>query len=72
MSGSALILGSTGRFGRAAATAFRAAGWKVTEWCRTDPGAAAMPNVIRGDLTNRDALHRAAEVDVIVNALKPA
>ena len=72
MSGSALILGSTGRFGRAAATAFRAAGWKVTEWRRPDLGAAAMPSVIRGDLTNRDALHRAAEVDVIVNALNPA
>ncbi|MDG1210790.1 MAG: NAD(P)H-binding protein [Paracoccaceae bacterium] len=72
MSGSALILGSIGRFGRAAATAFRAAGWKVTEWRRPDPGAAAMPSVIRGDLTNRDALHRAAEVDVIVNALNPA
>lgn len=72
MSGSALILGSTGRFGRAAATAFRAAGWKVTEWRRPDPDAAATPDIIRGDLTDRDALRRAAEVDVIVNALNPA
>lgn len=72
MSNSALILGSTGRFGRAAATAFRAAGWRVTEWRRSDPGAAPMPDVIRGELTDRSALRRAAEVDVIVNALNPA
>lgn len=72
MSASVLILGSTGRFGRAAATAFRAAGWRVTEWRRPDPDAAASPGVIRGDITDRGALGRAAEVDVIVNALNPA
>ncbi len=72
MSNSVLILGSTGRFGRAAATAFRSAGWRVMEWRRPDPNAAAARDVIRGDLTDRIALRRAAEVDVIVNALNPA
>lgn len=72
MPGTALILGSTGRFGRAAAIAFRAAGWRVTEWRRPDPDAAASPEIIRGDLRDHDMLRRAAEVDVIVNALNPA
>lgn len=72
MSGSVLILGSTGRFGRAAATAFRTAGWRVTEWRRPDPTVAEQPGVIRGDLTDTATLRAAAEVDVIVNALNPA
>ncbi len=72
MSDSVLILGSTGRFGRAAAAAFRTAGWRVTEWRRPEPGAVAEDHIIRGDLTDRATLRRAAEVDVIVNALNPA
>ena len=72
MSDSVLILGSTGRFGRAAAAAFRTAGWRVTEWRRPEPGAAVEDHIVRGELTDRNALRRAAEVDVIVNALNPA
>lgn len=72
MPDSVLILGSTGRFGRAAATAFRTAGWRVTEWRRPEPDAKASPGIIRGDLTDREALSHAAKVDVIVNALNPA
>lgn len=70
MTGSVLILGSTGRFGRAAAAAFRATGWRVTEWRR--PGVEETPGVISGDIRDRCALRRAAKVDVIVNALNPA
>ena len=70
MTDNALILGSTGRFGRAAAAAFRAAGWRVTEWRRADADDA--PGVVRGDLRDRNALRNAADVDVIVNGLNPA
>ena len=72
MTDTALILGSTGRFGRAAATAFRAAGWRVTEWRRPSPDIAPERGLVRGDLTDQDKLRRAARVDVIVNALNPA
>lgn len=72
MTGTALILGSTGRFGRAAAAAFRAAGRRVSEWRRPVPGADSAPGIVWGDIADRAALRRAAEVDVIVNALNPA
>ncbi len=72
MTGTALILGSTGRFGQAAAAAFKAAGWTVTEWRRPDPDAIEKGGIIRGDLFDREALAKAADVDVIVNALNPA
>lgn len=71
MPGTALVLGSTGRFGCAAVTAFRAAGWRVTEWRRPDASAPPAPDIIRDDLKNREALRRAARVDVVVNALNP-
>ena len=72
MTGTALILGSTGRFGRAAAAAFTAAGWTVTEWRRPDPAALNEGGIVRGDLFDQQALVAAANVDVIVNALNPA
>ncbi|WP_415920012.1 NAD(P)H-binding protein [Tateyamaria sp. SN6-1] len=65
-----LVLGATGRFGRAAVTAFEAAGWEVTRTARhwaqesarhvaVDPAdAAALSAVVQGH-------------DVIVNALNP-
>ncbi len=66
MNHAALILGSTGRFGRAATNAFRGAGWRVTELrC---PGAPGGAGVGHGDLYDPTALHQAAEVGVIVNA----
>ena len=73
MTQTALILGATGRFGRAASTAFRAAGWRVTEWRRPNASGegANDPTVIYGDLFDAPALAKAAEVDVIVNALNP-
>ena len=72
MTGTALILGSTGRFGRAAAAAFIAAGWAVTEWRRPDLAAIDEDGIVRGDLFDQKALVAAANVDVIVNALNPA
>ena len=72
MTQSVLILGATGRFGRAASKAFSQAGWRVTEWRRPDPSAMDDDGVVRGDLYDSQALTRAAEVDVIVNALNPA
>jgi len=55
MQNSILILGASGRFGRHAATAFTAAGWKVTEFDRKT-----------GDLNAQ-----AAGVDVILNGWNP-
>ena len=69
MNHTTLILGSTGRFGRAATNAFRGVGWRVTELrC---PGAPGGAGVGHGDLYDPAALYQAAEVDVIVNALNP-
>ncbi len=72
MTGTALILGSTGRFGQTAAVAYMVAGWTVTEWRRSDPAAIDEGRIIRGDLFEGEALIKAAHVDVIVNALNPA
>lgn len=55
MTGTALILGRTGRFGRHAAEAFRNAGWHVRFFNRSSD----------------DLVARASGVDVIVNGLNP-
>ena len=69
MTGSVLILGARGRFGRAASIAFRDAGWEVHTLTR---GAApGIPGTIehKGDLRDAGALARLAEGrDVIVHA----
>lgn len=67
-----LILGATGRFGRAAAAAFRAEGWRVRVWLR--PGGAAHEGceAWRGEIHDAAALAAASRgADVIVNALNP-
>ena len=65
-----LILGATGRFGRAAATAFQAAGWHVTQqarhWDAAQDGHIALDPA---DATSLAAV--AGGHDVIVNALNP-
>ncbi|MEL6619407.1 MAG: NAD(P)H-binding protein [Pseudomonadota bacterium] len=67
---SVIILGATGRFGRAAAIAFADAGWRVTQTARHWPRAT--PDKITVTPTDPDALIRAVTGhDVIVNALNP-
>ncbi|WP_415403636.1 NAD-dependent epimerase/dehydratase family protein [Tateyamaria sp. SN3-11] len=66
--GSVIILGAKGRFGRAAAQAFGAAGWDVTCAGRGLSG----PGSVDVDATDAGAVMRAcAGHDVIVNAVNP-
>ena len=63
-----IVLGAKGRFGRAAAQAFAAAGWDVTRAGRGLSG----PGTTQVDAMDTDALIRAcAGHDVIVNAVHP-
>ncbi|MEM6373030.1 MAG: NAD(P)H-binding protein [Pseudomonadota bacterium] len=69
---SVLVLGAKGRMGRAAVTAFSAAGWDVSAFARD--GSAPVPGVrqLTGDVLDVAALTRAcADQDVIVNAVNP-
>lgn len=69
-----VVLGATGRFGRAAMAAFRADGWTVRGFSRSipDPRPADAQEWITGDAYDRDSIVRASEgCDVIVNALNP-
>ncbi|WP_417679069.1 NAD(P)H-binding protein [Roseibium sp.] len=69
-----VVLGATGRFGRAAITAFRASGWTVRGFSRStpDPRPADAQEWMTGDAHDRDSVINAAEgCDVIVNALNP-
>lgn len=68
-----LVLGAAGRFGYAAAEAFRAAGWKVTSLVR--PGAAYRTphgTKIVETIDRRDAIEAARGMDVVLHALNPA
>ena len=72
VSGRILILGATGRLGRAAAVAFRDAGWSVVSLVR--PGTAAhAPSgtaTIECDALDRERVTAAAEgADVVLHAL---
>ena len=72
MTGRILVLGAAGRFGYAAADAFRAAGWKVTSLVR--PGAAhrAPPGTKVIETTERPvAVEAARGMDVVLHALNP-
>ena len=74
MSGRILVLGAAGRFGHAAAEAFRDAGWNVTSLVR--PGsserAARDTNVVEAHALDRAALIEAArDHDVVLHALNP-
>ncbi len=67
-----VILGANGRFGRAAADAFLAAGWQVRCFARSRPKAVGLIEWIAGDAFNAAALSSAAAgCEVIVNALNP-
>lgn len=72
MSERILVLGAAGRFGYAAAAAFRAAGWTVTSLVR--PGAArrAPPGTRVVETTDRPvAIEAARGMDVVLHALNP-
>ncbi len=72
MSQTALIIGAKGRFGRAAAEAFAAAGWTVTVFARSWDNADGPHKKFAGDAMDPAALTDAARgADVIVNALNP-
>ncbi|MBD1548322.1 NAD-dependent epimerase/dehydratase family protein [Roseibium aggregatum] len=69
-----VVLGATGRFGRAAMAAFGASGWTVRAFSRSmpNPRPADAQEWMIGDAHDRDMVVRAAEgCDVIVNALNP-
>jgi nucleoside-diphosphate-sugar epimerase len=72
VTGRILALGAAGRFGYAAADAFRAAGWEVTSLVR--PGAAhrAPPGTKVIETTERpDAVAAARGMDIVLHALNP-
>ncbi|WP_346893444.1 NAD-dependent epimerase/dehydratase family protein [uncultured Roseibium sp.] len=69
-----VVLGATGRFGRAAMTAFREAGWTVRGFSRSipEPRPAEAHEWLTGDAHDRESVIRAADgCDVFVNALNP-
>ncbi|WP_299623884.1 NAD(P)H-binding protein [uncultured Tateyamaria sp.] len=69
---SVIILGAKGRFGRAVATAFKAAGWTVTEQARHWPDADRAAHRVALSCDDASALTQAVMGhDVIVNALNP-
>lgn len=70
-----VVLGATGRFGRAAMVAFRTSGWTVRGFSRSipEPRPAGAQEWITGDAHDRETVVRAAQgCDVIVNALNPS
>ena len=76
MTGTALVIGATGGFGQAAASALVQGGWKVRALTRQDPVALAArsPRIEwrRGDAMQREDVIRAtADVDVVVHAANP-
>ncbi|MEH6740996.1 MAG: NAD-dependent epimerase/dehydratase family protein [Sulfitobacter sp.] len=73
MTGTVLILGANGRFGRAATQAFAQNGWDVRAASRAGEGAyAAGVKGVACDVNNRKAVIEAAKgVDVIVHAIHP-
>ncbi len=69
---SVTIIGARGRFGRAAVSAFAAAGWRVKAFARTWPQTETAPafETITGDAFDVASLTAACRgADVIVNAL---
>ena len=74
MPGKIIIIGAKGRFGRAAVTAFLAAGWSVRAFARSWDGEKDLTDaiLISGDAFDAKVLGNAAKgCDVIVNALNP-
>jgi nucleoside-diphosphate-sugar epimerase len=67
-----LVLGAAGQLGRAAAQAFRAAGWNVASLLRRSAGSAIAPGteLIEADARDTAAVVEAARgADVVLNAL---
>jgi nucleoside-diphosphate-sugar epimerase len=74
MGGHILVIGAAGRFGRAAAAAFRDAGWQVTSQVRRGAGARALAatEIVEADALNRAALTAAARgTDIVLHAANP-
>ncbi len=74
MTGRILVLGAAGRFGHAAAEAFRSAGWTVASLVRPGAGARAPrgTQLIEADALDRPAVATAARnADVVLHALNP-
>jgi nucleoside-diphosphate-sugar epimerase len=74
MGGSILVLGAAGSLGRAAAEAFRDAGWEVASLVRgaSAEGAASGTRIIEVDARDSDSVAEAARgVDVVLHALNP-
>jgi nucleoside-diphosphate-sugar epimerase len=71
---SVLVLGANGRFGREAAGAFAAAGWRVIAQSRAPgvrPASESTTSLVCDALDVPRVLEAARGVDVIVNALNP-
>ena len=67
-----LVLGATGRLGRAAAQAFRAAGWSVASLVRASAGNAIAPGTEPIEVDARDTaavIEAARGADVVLNSL---
>jgi nucleoside-diphosphate-sugar epimerase len=72
MSGRVLVLGATGRFGAAAAEAFRKAGWSVTAQVRPGSAVRAPRGTQVLEAIDRPAVIEAARgMDIVVHALNP-
>jgi len=74
MTNKVIILGATGRFGRAATEAFLQHGWKVSVLIRSSnmPKDDERLNYVDGDVYQRHSLSKAVKGhDLIVNALNP-
>jgi nucleoside-diphosphate-sugar epimerase len=74
VSGRIIVLGAAGRIGRAAAEAFRDAGWSVASQVRASaaPRAAPGTEVVEVDARDRESLIEAARgADVVLHALSP-
>jgi nucleoside-diphosphate-sugar epimerase len=72
MTSRVIVLGGSGRLGRAAAEAFRAAGWQVASLVRGSSAAPAAPGTEIIEVDARDAesvIAAAAGADVVVHAL---
>ncbi|HEX2215808.1 MAG TPA: NAD-dependent epimerase/dehydratase family protein [Xanthobacteraceae bacterium] len=74
MSGRILILGAAGRLGRAAAEAFRDAGWTVVSLVRPGAGWRVAPGTIAVEdegLHKEAVLEAAPGADIVLHALNP-
>ncbi|MEH6403758.1 MAG: NAD(P)H-binding protein [Sneathiella sp.] len=77
MSGTVIILGANGRFGRAAVDAFNKSGWKVRAFARSwaidaaQDSATGVERVTGDAFDENDVAQASMGCDVIINALNP-